>query len=190
MPAARERERGETLLSRRRILGFVDARSGEWRELRDPDAPASARQLLRLNRAGALELAADEVEPISIGEASAAIDAAGERGAPERVPRVPVADLLADALREVPLPAMRLARAVHRGWEEVATTLRRDPRFAHSGRGRSSRWRLTAGAPDAPETNTGAQADEEAVPTLSALLGDLARRVEALEGRNGSETTT
>jgi hypothetical protein len=38
------------------VTGFVDA-SGEWRELREPDGPPTARQLVALHRAGALTLA-------------------------------------------------------------------------------------------------------------------------------------
>jgi excisionase family DNA binding protein len=46
-------------------------RSGEWRELRDPDAPATERQFRRLNRLGMLDLV-ESAEPITQAEAAAA----------------------------------------------------------------------------------------------------------------------
>ena len=57
------------------IRTFIFA--GEVRELRDPDGSPSARQLLRLNRLGALLLveACDEVQPITKGDAAGALDA-------------------------------------------------------------------------------------------------------------------
>jgi hypothetical protein len=64
-------------VSRRRLTGFVV--DWQWRELRDPDGPPTGRQLERLNRAGMLELVQPgEAQPITKGEAAAAIDDAGD----------------------------------------------------------------------------------------------------------------
>ena len=66
-------------MSRRRITGFVDERVFEWRELADPDGPASGRQLRRLNALGRLQLVAPgEAEPLTKAEAAAAIVDAGQ----------------------------------------------------------------------------------------------------------------
>ena len=74
-------------MSRRRILGFVDAPTGEWRELRDPDASATARQLLRLNALGLLEVV-EPGSPLTKAEAAAALELAAAAGlyAPRRLP--------------------------------------------------------------------------------------------------------
>ena len=70
---------------RRRIEGFVHEPTFAWRELRDPDGPATPRQLARLNREGRLELVArGEAEVISKGQAAFAIDDAGEAPAGRR----------------------------------------------------------------------------------------------------------
>jgi hypothetical protein len=69
-------------VSRPKIAGFIDPRSFEWRELRDPDGPATWRQLRRLNREGRLELVpAGTAVPISKAEAAFALDAAGDASA-------------------------------------------------------------------------------------------------------------
>jgi hypothetical protein len=59
-------------MSRRpRIVGFIDSRSGEWRELVDADAKPCLRQLRRLNREGCLELVPPAIaKPVSKSEAS------------------------------------------------------------------------------------------------------------------------
>jgi hypothetical protein len=58
------------------VTGFVDA-SGEWRELRDPDGPPTARQLVALHRAGALTLSGPGTRvPFAKGEAAVVIDEA------------------------------------------------------------------------------------------------------------------
>jgi hypothetical protein len=63
------------------LTGFVAWRSFEWRELVDPDGPATPRQLARLNRAGALELVAPgRATPITKGEAAAAINDGDDEG--------------------------------------------------------------------------------------------------------------
>ena len=62
-------------MSRRRITGFVDPLSGEWRELVEPDGPPTWRQLLRLNALGLLELIPPgQGAPLTKAEAAAAID--------------------------------------------------------------------------------------------------------------------
>ena len=62
-------------MTRRRVTGFVDLRSGEWRELIDPDGPATTRQLHRLDREGRLELVGPgKATPLTKAEAAAAID--------------------------------------------------------------------------------------------------------------------
>jgi hypothetical protein len=72
-------------MGRRRITGFVDARSGEWCDLREPDGPPSARQLWRLNQLGMLELVPPgQAAPLTKGEAAAAIDDAAERKQEDR----------------------------------------------------------------------------------------------------------
>ena len=69
------------LLPRLRITHFVDGRSGEWRAIADPDAPATPQQLARLNRAGMLALVEPgSVEPLTKGEAAWAIDAVADDG--------------------------------------------------------------------------------------------------------------
>ena len=74
-------------MSHRRISGFVDPRTWERRELRDPDGPATDRQVLALYRAGALRLAYPGGRRFSKAEASAAIDTAVAAGLLE--PRQP-----------------------------------------------------------------------------------------------------
>jgi hypothetical protein len=68
--------------ARPRVVGFVDPRSGVWRELKDPDALASMRQLYRLNATGSLDVVEPgSVQPITVGEAAAAVaDAASDNG--------------------------------------------------------------------------------------------------------------
>jgi hypothetical protein len=62
---------------------FVDPRSGIERELRDPDGPATRRQLLRLNAAGVIDLVQPgRAAPITKAEAAAAIDEASVEGLP------------------------------------------------------------------------------------------------------------
>jgi hypothetical protein len=70
---------GDVSGRRRQVTGFVDRRSGGWRELADPDGPPSGRQLRWLNRLGMLELVAPhQAEPLTKAEAAGAIDDAGE----------------------------------------------------------------------------------------------------------------
>lgn len=61
-------------MTRRSIVGFPDRR-GAWRELRDPDARATGRQLMWLNAHGMLDVVPHpfHFEPIAKGEAAAAI---------------------------------------------------------------------------------------------------------------------
>jgi hypothetical protein len=60
-------------VSRRSITGFEDARGG-WHELREPDARATGKQLLKLNAMGMLDIGQPfEFSPLTIGEAAAAI---------------------------------------------------------------------------------------------------------------------
>lgn len=62
-------------MSRRRsIMGYEDAR-GVWHDLRDPDGPATGKQLLWLCHNGMLDLVPHrhQVEPITSGEAASAI---------------------------------------------------------------------------------------------------------------------
>ena len=62
------------------ITGFY-ADGGEWRELVEPDAPATARQLARLNRLGHLAIVTNGgAVPISKGVASAVLDDARRGG--------------------------------------------------------------------------------------------------------------
>jgi hypothetical protein len=62
-------------VSRRRILGFLDWR-GVWRDLPDPDAPATPHQLAKLNRLGMLGEPGlpYESDPITKAEAAGEID--------------------------------------------------------------------------------------------------------------------
>jgi hypothetical protein len=68
-------------VSRPSIRGYLDKR-GVWRELRDPDKPATGRQLAWLNRRGQLDVVPHphQFEAITMGEAAAAIDDAVARG--------------------------------------------------------------------------------------------------------------
>jgi len=63
--------------------GFVTSyrhQSGDVRELIEPDGQPTGRQLLKLNRLGALALVEPgQVEPVQKGTAAAAIDAMRER---------------------------------------------------------------------------------------------------------------
>ena len=62
-------------MSRRRITRFIHPQTGEWCELRDPDGPATGRQLMKLNHAGALVVVEPgQSTPLSKGEAAAVID--------------------------------------------------------------------------------------------------------------------
>ena len=64
------------LLPLRRKTSFVDERTGKTNELRWPDAPATSRQLQRLNRLGRLAVIDGRVEPLTQAQAAYAIDAA------------------------------------------------------------------------------------------------------------------
>ena len=68
-------------MTRPSIRGFLDRRTGVWRELRDPDKPATGRQLAWLNRRGQLDVVPHphQFEVITMGEAAAAIDDAVAR---------------------------------------------------------------------------------------------------------------
>jgi hypothetical protein len=61
-------------MSRPSIRGFLDRR-GVWRELDEPDARATAKQLLWLNANGQLDVVPHrhQFEPITKGEAAHAI---------------------------------------------------------------------------------------------------------------------
>jgi hypothetical protein len=62
-------------MTRRRVFVFVHPTTGEFTLLKDPDGPPTARQLLKLNAMGALELVpAGKAVPILKAEAAAAID--------------------------------------------------------------------------------------------------------------------
>jgi hypothetical protein len=71
-------------VSGRRLTGFVDPGSGAWRELRDPDGPATLRQIAALYRAGALVLTDPGGGRFTKAEASRAIDYAIRVGFLER----------------------------------------------------------------------------------------------------------
>jgi hypothetical protein len=57
------------------ITGFYD-QHGTWRELRDPDGPPTARQLMALHRAGALRLAPLGSSTFTKAQAASLIDSA------------------------------------------------------------------------------------------------------------------
>ena len=62
------------LLPRVRLTEFTDPRTGKLAHLRHPDAPATSRQLQRLNRAGLLALVEPgQVEPVTQAEAAYAV---------------------------------------------------------------------------------------------------------------------
>jgi hypothetical protein len=66
-----------------RLTSFVDSRTGQRRELRDPDGLATQRQLWRLNALGMIAVVLPgDAKPLTVGEAAWAIDVAPERGAP------------------------------------------------------------------------------------------------------------
>jgi hypothetical protein len=58
-------------VSRRSITGYEDAR-GVWHDLRDPDGPATGKQLLWLNANGMLDVVPHrhQFEPVTKGEAA------------------------------------------------------------------------------------------------------------------------
>ena len=59
---------------RRYRVDSFKAPDGEWRQLKNPDGPATGNQLRKLNELGVLELIAPaNAEPITKGEASAVI---------------------------------------------------------------------------------------------------------------------
>jgi hypothetical protein len=68
-------------------------------------------------------------------------------GVSARPPAAPFADDLAALLEREPLglSCRELRRRLERRLSDVRSALESDRRFAHSGRGRGSRWRLAAG---------------------------------------------
>lgn len=67
-------------MTRPGITGYYDD-NGEWRELVEPDAPATARQLARLNRLGYLAIVINgRPGPITKGVAAAVLDDARQEG--------------------------------------------------------------------------------------------------------------
>jgi hypothetical protein len=63
------------VLPRHRRTHFVDPRTSDVRELRDPDGPPTGRQLQRLNQAGALVVVEPgTAEPLTKAEAAWAVD--------------------------------------------------------------------------------------------------------------------
>lgn len=67
-------------MTRPSIRGFLTKR-GTWHELRDPDAAATGRQLMWLNAHGMLDITwhPHQFEPVTVGEAAAAIADAVDR---------------------------------------------------------------------------------------------------------------
>ena len=60
---------------------------GETRQFKDPESPATYRQLSKLNRAGCLVIVEPgDAPPINKGEAAIAVSVVGERG-PDDLPR-------------------------------------------------------------------------------------------------------
>jgi len=75
-------------VTHRRVTGFVDPLTWEWRELKNPDGPATDRQVLALYRVGMLRLVdPDPWNLFAKAEAAAAIDTAVAAGLLE--PRQP-----------------------------------------------------------------------------------------------------
>ena len=75
-------------MTHRRVTGFVDPLTWEWRELKNPDGPATDRQVLALYRVGMLRLVdPDPWNLFAKAEAAAAIDTAVAAGLLE--PRQP-----------------------------------------------------------------------------------------------------
>jgi hypothetical protein len=110
-------------VSRTRLTGFIDGR-GAWRELRDPDGPPTARQLVALHRAGALTLAVPGTGVrFSKGRAAVAIDEA-----------------VAVGLLELRRPADPAERR-HRVCRELVEHVRANPGCTTTGAVRSVRAR-------------------------------------------------
>lgn len=77
-------------MSRSRVIGFADPRTGEWHELRDPDGRPSLRQLAALARVDALVLVEPGEGGFTKAEASYAIAAVVEAGLLEPRSRSPL----------------------------------------------------------------------------------------------------
>jgi hypothetical protein len=99
----------------------------------------------------------------------------------------PLPDDLAAVLTVEPfgLSCDQLARAVRRRRADVLATLRRDPRFAHQGGRRGSRWRLRP--PEGPRDGRGRVLQ----PPVGLALGQLAlARLRAAEDELAALRTT
>lgn len=75
-------------MKRPRLDGFWFG--SEWRALVNPDGPPTARQLLKLNALGCLELVpASDAQPITKAEAAYALNDAQQDDAADRPPTKP-----------------------------------------------------------------------------------------------------
>lgn len=98
--------------------------SGETRELKDPHALASPRQLWRLNQAGLLAIVQRRPRPISMGQAAGAI-AHVERERRQLIARLEgevarVTAQLEEVERDIQAHDAALAYLEHGSWQEAA----------------------------------------------------------------------
>lgn len=110
-------------LHTRFVTSFRTA-AGELRELRDPYALASARQLWRLNEAGLLALVRERPRPISMGAAAGAVGHL-ERERAHCVSRLErearrIEARLEEVRRDIQAHDAALAYVEHRSWQEAA----------------------------------------------------------------------